>query len=104
MNKTELVAAVAERTGQSKQIVADVLNGITATIQTEVSEGREVAVQYFGSFKRKHLPARDGRHPQTGAPMRIAESWTAKFAPASGLKDAVCVRARAQQEPVPAVA
>ncbi|GAA2860365.1 HU family DNA-binding protein [Nonomuraea rubra] len=104
MNKTELIAAVARRTGHSRQAVADVLAGITETIQAEVSDGGEVAIQFFGSFKRKHTPARDGRHPQTGQPMRIGESWTVKFAPAAGLKTAVRGRARSQQSPVSAVA
>lgn len=104
MYKSDLIAAVAERTGHSKTAVADILNGITAAIQDEVADGGEVAIQYFGSFKRKHTPARDGRHPQTGEPMRIDESWTVKFAPAAGLKTAVRGRARSQQSPVAAVA
>ena len=100
MNKTQLVAAVSDKTGHSKKDVAAVLDGITDAIRGELATGGEVAVQFFGSFKRTYRPARDGRNPQTGEPIRIAESWKVTFSPAGALKDA----ANGEQSPVSAVA
>lgn len=100
MNKSQLVAAVASETGHSKKNVAEIFDAITDIVRDTLASGGEVALQGFGTFKRTFKPARDGRHPQTGATIRIAESWSVKFSPAAGLKAA----ARSQTSPVSAVA
>ena len=100
MNKSQLIAAVASKTGHTKKDVAEISDAITNTIQDTLASGGEVSLQGFGTFKRTFKPARDGRHPQTGEPIRIAESWSVRFAPSSGLKAA----AKSQASPVSAVA
>lgn len=98
MNKSQLIATVADKISHSKKDVAEIYDAITDTVRDTLASGGEVALQGFGTFKRTFKPARDGRHPQTGAHIRIAESWSVRFTPSSGLK------AAAAASPVSAVA
>ena len=75
MNKTELIAAVAEASGKSKADVKDVLDALTAQI-----------VRTFKSAKRE---ARTGRNPATGATIQIPASVQPKFVAGKQFKDAL---------------
>ena len=104
MNKSQLIAAVAERTGEGAVSVAAILDGITATIQAAVSDEDTVEIKDFGKFEQTHRPARNGRNPQTGESMRIDESWGVKFSPYGALKTAVRGRAQSRMAPRSAAA
>ena len=89
MNKAQLIDAVAEQLGANKKSIGDILNAITATIETTLASGEEVAIAGFGSFKANKRAARTGRNPSTGATIEIAESTVPAFKAALGLKKAV---------------
>lgn len=67
MNKVELVAAMAEKTGLSKKDAEAALKAFTETVTDEMKKGHKVQLVGFGTFEKKVTPAREGRNPQTGA-------------------------------------
>lgn len=89
MNKTELVAAVAESTGESKAAVAAVVDSLEATITDAVAKGDKVSLPGFLTFDRGHRAARTGKNPQTGAPLQIPAANVAKVKVGSKFKEKV---------------
>ena len=89
MNKTELIAQIAEAAGISKQQAGNALNAFTDTVTAELSNGGSVALVGFGTFGTKQRAARDGRNPQTGATIKIAAATLPNFTAGKALKDSV---------------
>lgn len=89
MNKTELVAAMAEKTGFSKKDTEAVLNAFTETVKEALKAGDKVQLVGFGTFEVTKREERVGRNPQTGEAMTIAASTTPKFKAGKALKDAL---------------
>ena len=89
MNKTELVAAMAEKAGLSKKDAEAALKAFTETVAEELKKGEKIALVGFGTFEVSERAAREGRNPQTGAPMKIAASNAPKFKAGKALKDAI---------------
>lgn len=89
MRKQDLVAAVARQTGHSEASVTEVLNAALGSIEKSLASGDEVALSGFGTFRVVSRPARDGRNPQTGAPMRIGARKSPAFRAGASLKRAV---------------
>ncbi|MBQ8040534.1 MAG: HU family DNA-binding protein [Lachnospiraceae bacterium] len=89
MNKTELVAAMAEKAGLSKKDAEAALKAFTETVAEELKKGEKIALVGFGTFEVSERAAREGRNPQTGAPMTIAASKAPKFKAGKALKDAI---------------
>ena len=89
MNKTELVAAVAEQTGMTKKDTEKALNAAFDVIASALSKGEKVQVSGFGIFEVKEREARMGRNPRTGEAMEIAASRTPTFKASKTLKDAL---------------
>ncbi len=89
MNKTELVAAMAEKAGLSKKDAEAALKAFTETVADELKKGEKIALVGFGTFEVSERAAREGRNPQTGAPMKIAASKAPKFKAGKALKDAI---------------
>ena len=89
MNKTELVAAMAEKAGLSKKDAEAALKAFTDTVAEELKKGDKIALVGFGTFEVSERAAREGRNPQTGAPMTIAASKAPKFKAGKALKDAI---------------
>ena len=87
MNKTELIAAVAEKAGLSKKdadaAVAAAFDAVTAAL----AKGEKVQLVGFGTFEVSERAAREGRNPQSGEVMHIAASKTPKFKAGKALKD-----------------
>ena len=94
MTKTELVNAIAERTGISQKAAAEMLAAALDVIQAEVAHGEKVILPGFGIFEAVHKPERDARNPATGQTIRVAESWAPKFRPGAGFKGLVNEGAR----------
>ena len=86
MNKTELVAAVAEKAGLSKKDAEAAVNAFTDTVTKELKKGEKVQLVGFGTFEVSKRSARTGRNPQTGATMKIAASYllVCHFKPSAG--------------------
>ena len=90
MNKTELVAAIADQTGLSKKDAEKALNAFTDTVKKELKKkDGKVQLVGFGTFDVTKRAAREGRNPQTGAKMKIKASKAPRFKAGKALKDAV---------------
>lgn len=89
MNKTDLVNAVAEKTGLTKKdaekAVAAVLDSITETLKG----GDKVQLVGFGTFEVRNRAAKQGHNPRTGEPMTVPASKLPAFKAGKALKDAV---------------
>lgn len=89
MNKTELVAAMAEKTQLSKKDTESTLKAFIEVITDELTKGEKVQLVGFGTFEVTERAAREGINPLTKKPMSIPASKAPKFKPGRGLKDAV---------------
>ena len=72
MNKTELIAAIAEKAGVSKKDAEKVVNATFDVITTAMADGDKVSLVGFGNFEVRERAAREGKNPQTGAKIKIA--------------------------------
>lgn len=89
MNRTELVAAIAEQTELSKKDAEKALKAFTEVVAAELKKGEKIQLVGFGTFEVSERAAREGRNPQTGETMSIKASKTPKFKPGKALKDTV---------------
>ena len=89
MNKTELVAAIAEKTELSKKDAEKALKAFVDVVTEELTKGEKIQLVGFGTFEVSERAAREGRNPQTGETMKIAASKTPKFKAGKALKDVV---------------
>ena len=89
MNKTELIAAVAEKAEISKKDAEKAVKAFTDAVAEELAKGGKVQLVGFGNFEVSERPAREGRNPSTGETMTIAASKTPKFKPGKALKDEI---------------
>ena len=89
MNKTELVAAVAEQADISNKDAEKVLKAFVDVVTEEMKKGEKVQLVGFGTFEVSERAAREGRNPQTGKTMKIEACKAPKFKAGKALKDAV---------------
>ena len=89
MNKTELVAAIAEESGLSKKDAEAALKGFTETVTKQLKKGEKIQLVGFGTFEVTQRAAREGRNPQTGESIQIAASRSPRFKAGKAFKDAV---------------
>ena len=89
MNKTELIAAVAAKTGLKKKDAEAAVAAVFATVADELAAGNKVQVIGFGSFEVKERSARVGINPLTREKINIAASKVPAFVAGKGLKDAI---------------
>ena len=89
MNKTELIAAVAEKAEISKKDAEKAVKAFTDVVSEELVNGGKIQLVGFGTFEVSERPAREGRNPRTGETMTIAATKTPKFKVGKALKDMV---------------
>ena len=89
MNKTELVAAMAEKAELSKKDAEKALKAFTETVAEELKKGEKIQLVGFGTFETSQRAARTGKNPQTGKAIKIPASTAPKFKAGKGLKDTV---------------
>ena len=89
MNKAELVAAIAEKTGLKKAFVDKTIKAFSDVVTEELANGGKVQLVGFGTFEVVERPERVGRNPQTKKTMKIAASKAPKFKAGKALKDNV---------------
>ena len=89
MNKTELVAAMAEKTELSKKDAEKALKAFTDVVAEELKKCEKVQLVGFGTFEVAEREAREGRNPRTGETMTIAASKSPKFKAGKALKDSL---------------
>ena len=87
MNKTELVAAMAEKADLSKKDAEKALKAFTDAVAEELKKDGKVQLVGFGTFEVTKRAAREGRNPQSGKVMKIAASKAPKFKAGKALKD-----------------
>lgn len=89
MNKTELVAAIAEKAGISKKDADAALAAFVATVEETLKNGDKIALVGFGSFEVRERSARTGINPQTKETIKIAASKAPVFKAGKAFKDAI---------------
>ena len=89
MNKSELVAAMAEKANVSKKAAEESLNAMLDSIKEALVKGDKVQLVGFGSFETKTRAARKGKNPQTGAEIKIPACKAPAFKAGKALKDVV---------------
>ena len=89
MNKTELVAAVAEQAGLSKKDAEAAVKAFTDVVAEALKAGDKIQLVGFGTFEVSERAAREGRNPRTGETMTIEASKTPKFKAGKALKDSI---------------
>ena len=89
MNKTELVAAIAEKAGLSKKDAEGAVKAFTDTVAEQLKAGEKIQLVGFGTFEVAERAARTGKNPQTGEAIKIPASKAPKFKAGKDLKDVV---------------
>lgn len=89
MNKSELIAQIAEKSGLNPKDAGKALDGLTQAVAEELASGGTVQLVGFGTFSVKERAERTGRNPQTGEEITISASKTPHFKAGKALKDAV---------------
>jgi DNA-binding protein HU-beta len=93
MNKSDLVDALADRTGMTKADASRATDALFSTddgiIVKALKKGTRVQITGFGTFEAKSRKARTGRNPRTGQTIRIAATKTPSFRAGKGLKDGI---------------
>lgn len=88
MNKSEFVTYMSEKNNIAKAEAERALNMIVETVTNALADGESVNLVGFGSFAVNHVPARQGRNPQTGNVIQIKASNQPKFKAGKALKEA----------------
>ena len=89
MNKTELIAAVAENAALSKKDAEKAVNAVVDAIKGALADGDKVQLVGFGTFEVRARGARTGKNPRTGEAIKIAASKVPAFKAGKALKDAI---------------
>ena len=89
MNKTELIAAVAEKSGISKKDAEKAVSAALTTITEALQAGDKVQLVGFGVFEVRERPAHKGHNPMTGPEIEIAASKAPAFKAGKALKEAL---------------
>lgn len=89
MNKTELIAAIANQTELSKKDAEAALKAFIDVVSEELKKGEKVQLVGFGTFEVSERAEREGRNPSTGETMTIKASKSPKFKAGKALKDMI---------------
>ena len=89
MNKTELIAAIAEKAEISKKDSEKALKAFIDVVAEQLKNDDKVQLVGFGTFEVSKRAAREGRNPQTGKTMKIDACKAPKFKAGKALKDAI---------------
>jgi nucleoid DNA-binding protein len=89
LNKGDLVGKIAKDAGLTKRQAEVAFNSLIGGITASLKKGQKATFVGFGTFSVSKRKARQGRNPQTGAPIKIAARKVPKFTPGKQLKKAV---------------
>ena len=89
MNKSELIAAIAAKTGETKKNAEATVNAFIEVVTETLVEGDKIQLVGFGSFEVRKRAARKGRNPQTKEEIKIPASKAPVFKAGKALKDLV---------------
>lgn len=89
MTKSEVLNAVAEKTGKTRKEVAEFIDAVVGVAYEETKKSGEFTIPGLGKLLKKHRDARMGRNPATGEQIKIAAKTVVKFRVAKAAKDAI---------------
>ena len=89
MNKEELVQEISKKANVTQKDASEILSAFVSTIEDTVSNGQKVTLVGFGTFESRKRAAREGRNPQTGATIKIAEKMAPVFVAGKKFKEIV---------------
>ena len=89
MNKTELIAVLANDAKVTQKVAEEVLKALTNAVSETLQKGEKVVVTGFGTFEVRHRVARQGKNPRTGQPITVPAQNTPAFRAGKLLKAAV---------------
>jgi DNA-binding protein HU-beta len=89
VTKSQLVDAIAARTGLTRKQSTDAIEAALGAVEDVLGRGGEVSLAGFGKFSVAERGARQGVHPRTGDPMQIPATRVPRFTAGSNLKNAV---------------
>jgi integration host factor alpha subunit len=89
MKKSDLVEAIAEKTGLTKADSTRALDAVFEAITKALKKGERVPIAGFGTFNVVKRKAREGRNPQTGETVKISARKAVTFKPGTALKEVV---------------
>ncbi len=89
MNKSDLITAVASKSGLTKADAERAIDATFESIQNSLKKKEEVRLIGFGTFAVSQRPATEGRNPRTGEKIKIPAKKLPKFRPGKQLKEAV---------------
>ena len=86
MNKSDLIARMAERLSGDRSTAVAAVNGVLEEIEGSVARGERVSLTGFGTFERRERAPRTGRNPRTGAAIQVGASVVPVFRAGTGFK------------------
>jgi DNA-binding protein HU-beta len=89
LNKSELINAIAEKSGLTKKDSEKALNAFVEAVEESLTKGNKVQLIGFGTFEVRERSARKGRNPQTGEEIMIPAAKVPAFKPGKALKESV---------------
>ena len=89
MNKSELIVAMAQKTGRTRMECGEVISGFFEVIGDALAQGESVQLIGFGAFGVTETKARTIAHPEAGYPIHLAAGKRPKFTAGAKLKAAV---------------
>ncbi len=89
MNKSELIAAVAQKTELKKKDTEKVVDALIEAVSETVAKGQKVQLIGFGTFERRQRTARTGKNPRTGEAIKIPAAYAPAFKAGKAFKDKV---------------
>lgn len=89
MNKSELIAKVADKTGLTKRAAGESVEAVLSAIEDALAKGDKVTLVGFGTFEVRQRAARKGVNPATGAAIDIPATKVPAFKAGKSLKEAV---------------
>ena len=89
MNRSDVVAAAAQRSGLSGQVVDQALTAVQSVVTEALAKGEKVTIPGFLAFEAVQRSAREGRNPSTGEKMHIPARTAVKISAGQALKRAV---------------
>ena len=89
MNKSDLIAAMSEKSGLSKKDAGAALDAFVASVEDALKANDKVSLVGFGTFEVRERAARTGINPQTKKPVKIAASKAPAFKAGKQFKDAL---------------
>ena len=89
MNKTELTAKVAEKTGLTKEQSANAVNAVFASMTDALAQGDKIQLVGFGTFAVKYRAEKESKNPRTGEKIKVPATYRPAFSAGKSLKETV---------------